>query len=151
VGVKLEARDTGADALFRRLGDLGQAVTVGVHADAQPYADGTDVVTVAASQEFGTPAIPRRSFLRGFADSGGKKTIADAAQAQLGKIVDGADPETLGEKIGDAAVEGVLDFMSKGIRGVSHPGYTGETAGTVSDLERSGHLRSQIKSKAVDP
>lgn len=149
MGVEVDVQDTGATGLMRRLSDLDQAVTVGVHADAAPYPDGTDVVTVAASHEFGTDELPRRSFLRGFVDSGGSKEIADAGQAQVGKVVDGADADSVGEEMGEAAVDGVLDFMAKGIRGVGHPGYTGTTAGTVRDLDESGHLRSQIEAQAV--
>lgn len=149
MGVEVEERDTGAKGLRQRLQALGQAVTFGVHADAQPYPDGTDVVEVGATHEFGSPEMPRRSYLRGYVDSGGKAAIGDAAQDQLIKVIEGDRPESVGDKIGDVAVAGVLGFMDRGIRGVASPGYTGEAAGTVRSLDDTGHLQAQIKAKVV--
>lgn len=43
----------------------GAGVKVGVLADSEPSEDGTDMLVIAAANEFGTDDIPARPFIRG--------------------------------------------------------------------------------------
>jgi predicted RNase H-related nuclease YkuK (DUF458 family) len=57
----------------KRIKDLikkagGAYVTIGIHKDAGKYPDGTDVVSVALWNEFGTSTSPERSFFRSAVD-----------------------------------------------------------------------------------
>ncbi len=135
-GVDVEIKDSGATGLEGRLRELGQSVTVGIHEDAEPYADGTSVVMVGAVHEFGSGDVPQRSYLRGYVDGPGKKELGRVAAGKVGAVVDGADPDTIGEALGEFAVAGVLGFMGAGI--------VGSPAGPARTLDDTGHLRSQI-------
>lgn len=135
-GVEFEVRDSGATELGQTLGELAQSLTIGVHEDAVPYEDGTPVATVGAAHEFGS-GVPTRSFLRGWVDSGGTRVIGDAGQDAIGDAVDGAAPDLITERIGDATVSGVVARMDAGIRGDG-----GEEA---RDLQDSGRLRDSIE------
>jgi hypothetical protein len=71
--ISIKDTDKGFKQLKKELGLIKNCfVTVGIHKDAEPYPNGTSVVEVAATNEFGTDkagknkniVIPERSFLR---------------------------------------------------------------------------------------
>lgn len=115
MGVEVElVRDTLA-ATVADLRALEQEITIGVHADAEPYPDGTDAVMVARAQEFGDGPIPPRPFERGYFDSGGARELGDVALETIGKVIDGdADPEDVGNDVGETGVAGVRDYVEAG-------------------------------------
>jgi hypothetical protein len=135
MGVSVEVKDSGATGLVAHLEGLGQAVTIGVHEGAGNYPDGTPVTVVGARHEFGD-GVDERSWLRGYLDAGGTAELADAAQGQIGEVVDGADPDTVGEKVGEVAVAGIVARMDRGI-----PGAAG---GPARDLQDTGQLVDSI-------
>jgi hypothetical protein len=135
--VELEVKDTGSTSLAKRLGALTQTITIGIHEDAGSYPDGTPVAVVGAAQEFGTPTTPARSWLRGWLDSGGQSVIANTAQQQISKVVDGDAPASVGAELGGASVKGIVDRMDRGISGAG-----GEPA---RDLRDTGRLIEAIE------
>ena len=139
MGVDVQVKDTGATGLEQRMRELGQAVTFGVHEDAEPYPDGTSVVMVGAVQEYGSEDVPARSFLRSYADGKGQLEIGNAAQVQTGRVVDGETPDSLGRVIGEVAVAGVVAGMEAGIEGVP--------SGEARELRDTGHLHDNIVAK----
>ena len=145
MGVEVTVRDTGATGVMTRIKGLAQTMVFGVLDDAQPYPDGTSVAEVAAVHEFGTDAIPGRPFLRGFVDSGGKAEIADAGQAQIGKVIDGAAPPTVSEAMGNVSVAGVRKLIEAGINPPLKDG-SGRTP-----LIDTGHLRDSIDWSEAKP
>lgn len=71
--ISIKDTDKGFNQLKKELGLIkGSFVTVGIHKEADPYPNGTSVIEVAATNEFGTDkagknkniVIPERSFLR---------------------------------------------------------------------------------------
>jgi hypothetical protein len=142
MGVDVQVRDSGATGLKQRLRGLSQAVTVGVHEDAEPYPDGTSVVMVGAVQEFGSEHVPARSFLRSYADGKGQLEVGNAGQIQTGRVVDGETPDSLGRVIGEVAVAGVIAGMNAGIEGVP--------SGEARELRDTGHLHDSIDAKQGD-
>ncbi len=60
-------------------------------------------------------------------------------ESKVGAVVDGAEPEAIGEALGAFAVAGVKLHMSKGI--------AGDPSGPVRYLKDTGHLREQITAK----
>jgi hypothetical protein len=115
MGVEVTVKDMGGVAMLGRIDAIPQSMTIGVHEDADPYPDGTDVATVAAAHEFGTESIPERSFLRGWLSSGGESVIANEGERQIGAVVDGNDPKSITVVIGAASVKGITDRMDSGI------------------------------------
>lgn len=66
---RVEERDMGWQAISREIeAAKGAGVRVGVLGDSQPAEDGTDMVLIAAANEFGTDTIPSRPFMRGAFD-----------------------------------------------------------------------------------
>ena len=141
MGVEVEVKDNGGTRIKVSLENLTQAVTIGVHEDAPDYPDGTSIIVVAATQELGSDDVPARSYLRGWVDSGGQSVVANVGQAQIGKVVDGAAPATVGVEIGEASVKGVLARMEQGI--------FGDPDGERRELNRTGHLRDNIEARPV--
>jgi hypothetical protein len=76
--------------------------------------------------------------LRGFVDGGGKNEIGDAGQEQIGEVVDGASPASVGAEIGEVSVEGVVKRIKQGIRPELADG-SGRTP-----LDKTGHLIDSI-------
>lgn len=64
--ISVEFKNTAVmDRLLKELPKMKKAyVSVGVHSDAEPYADGAEVAQVALWNEFGTKKTPQRSFIR---------------------------------------------------------------------------------------
>ena len=135
-GVEVEAKDTGASDLMRKISSLGQSVTVGIHGDARDYPDGTPVVVVGATHEFGSSTVPQRSWLRGWLDTDGAKKIADAGERALGEVVDGSQANSVSEKIGELAVKGIVERMDRGIAGAG--------GAPIRELEQTRHLKDSI-------
>ena len=79
----------------------------------------------------------------------GCEIVGDVATDAVGEVGDGDDPDTVGEAMGEVAVESVVSRMDAGIRGQTHPGYTGNTAGTTRTLEDTAHLKTHITAKVV--
>ena len=115
--------------IAKRLGALdGQVVTMGVHADADPYPDGTSVGLVATVQEFGSGTVPSSPFTRAYFDGGGAQDLTKAAAAAVGGIVDGK-PAASFAAIGPVGVEGIRASIDR------------------FGLEQTGHLRGAVASK----
>lgn len=74
--------------------------TVGIHANAQPYPDGTSVQDVAFDNEFGTDTIPERSFLRS-AMRENRQNIQNMLEASVKNVLlKGASVKTELSKLG---------------------------------------------------
>ena len=115
MGLEVEIKDSGATSLAKRLSDLGQELTIGLHEDTPAYPDGTPVATVGSANEFGTDTLPQRSWLRGWVDSGGENKVGDTGQAQIVEVVDGAAPDTVSVKVGEMSVKGITERIEGGI------------------------------------
>lgn len=107
----------GFDKLKKTLDEISKLKLQVGFFDQAKYPDGTPIAYVAAIQEFGTPHIPPRSFIR--------PTIAERRQAwaeqmRLGftKALEGSiDPKTVLEAVG----EGVRGDIKKTIAQVNNP------------------------------
>jgi hypothetical protein len=112
-GVEVEVLGDVLDAVAATVKALAQTVTIGVHADAAPYPDGTSVVEVARAQEF--VIAGGRPFVRGYFDSGGARELGDVAAEVIFDVVAGkATSGTVGKKIGETGVEGVRGYVEAG-------------------------------------
>ena len=117
------------------------AGTAGVHDDADDYPDGTSVLVVAATQEFGGGEVPPRPSQRPYFDSRGAKEMGDAAAEAVGKVIDGSAPTTVPKAAADVGAAGIRTWIE---RGLAYPA-GGDSPDPLAS--RSGHLVSQIKAK----
>lgn len=83
MGSRVIRRDLGYDDMRLRLKSMkGSYTKVGVQADSKEQDGITDLVTVAAANEFGTEHIPERSFMRStFAEERDRLKVITAAEA----------------------------------------------------------------------
>jgi len=87
--VKIMDRDRGYLAMRRQLDLMRHSYTkVGIMAGSKESDGVTDLVTVAAANEFGTDRIPERSFLRATFDEQ-RETIAAICKAEADAIMVG--------------------------------------------------------------
>lgn len=151
MGVEVKVTDSGATGVVKRLAGLAQSLTIGVHDDADPYPNGTDVAVVGAVHEFGSAEVPQRSFLRGWIDSGGQSVVGNVGEEAIGKVVDGADTKLITKDIGEASVEGITKRMDAGIFPPLSPATLANPARDQRGipLEDTERLRDSIKFEAV--
>lgn len=112
--------------LRRRLEDEFNIVA-GVAQDATPYPDGTPTALVAAANEFGTPTIPERSFMRSTMDEEQEKYF------------------TMGEQVAQAAADGKITLR----RGAQLIGLTmqNDIRQKITDLKSPPNAPSTIRQK----
>lgn len=148
-GVEVEEQSDTLTGLGKRVEDFAGEVVAGWLADAAPYPDGTQTVTVAASHEFGTSTIPARIPLRSYFDSTGKVELSEQAAELLGDVVDGEDPSDALAELGQTAADGISEGIDKGLQ----PALKASTANapgrnpTATPLKDTGHLQEQIDSE----
>jgi hypothetical protein len=87
--------------ILKRLQD--SSITVGVHKDAGSYENGETVVNVATYNEFGTPDIPERSFLRTTIQANRAKYKREFEKAYLEAIRGGMNLRASAAFIGNVA------------------------------------------------
>jgi hypothetical protein len=87
--------------ILKRLQD--SSITVGVHKDAGSYENGETVVNVATYNEFGTPDIPERSFLRTTIQANRAKYKHEFEKAYLEAIRGGMNLRASAAFIGNVA------------------------------------------------
>lgn len=110
MGVDVDVRGDILPGVAKRIAELKGEVTIGLHADAAPYPDGTDVVMVGAFHEFN-----KRPWMRAWYDSGGQKALSAAAVKGVGMAVDGTEnAAAVNERIGETGVDGLRDFVESG-------------------------------------
>jgi|LakMenEpi03Aug12_release.lakeMendotaPanAssembly.Ray.scaffolds.fasta_scaffold61047_9 hypothetical protein len=102
--------------ILKRLQD--SSITVGVHKDAGSYEGGESVVDVATYNEFGTPDIPERSFLRSTIGNNRAKYKGEFEKAYLEAIRGGMNLRAAAGFIGNVA----RDDIKKTIKDMKEPG-----------------------------
>ena len=86
---KIQSRDLGYAAMKLRIKQMKNSYTkVGVQAGSKEQDGVTDLVTVAAANEFGTNTIPERSFIRSTFEEN-KTELAAVSAAEVKAIVEG--------------------------------------------------------------
>ena len=144
--VAVDDKDQGFDLLVRKLSDIKGEVVVGWLDSADPYPDGTSVVTVMAAHEFGTSELPARAPLRTYFDGGGAKALGDEAARAMGDVAGGAAPSVIGERVGQVGVEGVRETIKGGLTpALKRPRASG---GTSVPLIDTGHALAQLDSRS---
>jgi len=102
---KVTDKDKGYAAALKALKDMGDlTVTVGLHADAEPYQKGQsapiNVAQIGAVHEFGGGRVPARPWLRPPVD-GNRAQYGNIVQRDAGRVLDGTlKVEQLGERLG---------------------------------------------------
>lgn len=155
------------------LGD-GTAVLVGLPKNAPPYPDGTSVVLVGATHEFGaditvtpkmrgffgaigyhlkasttTIRIPERSFLRVTMKKNQKKYV-DMIKRGLQKVLEGkASTDDIAKLLGQEAQFDVQDTIVE-ISDPPNSAMTVERKKSSNPLVDTGHLRQSIRFEVVD-
>jgi len=143
--MKVEDTDLGMDQLLRDLQTLGvPTVAVGVRG-GQTTPDGTDLVTIAAANEFGTADghVPERSFLRSTADEQRPKYATMLGKA-IDAVLDGDSPDPALHRLGAVAVGDVQRKM----RAIKQPPNAPSTVaqkGADNPLIDTGRLRQSIE------
>ena len=98
----VEEKDLGWERIKQEL-DHASTVKVGILSDSEPAEDGTDMLLIAAANEFGTNRIPARPFVRG---------AYDEHQRDLRKMA---------ERLWSQVMQGRLDFnRALGLLGQHH-------------------------------
>lgn len=148
MAAKIRDRDRGYAALMNRLAQPKAIVTVGIH-EAEGAADhgedGATVAEIGAFHEFGTTTIPRRSFIRDWADENEEKHKDDLRK--IGRaILDGKLKSTEQglERFGALAKGEVQTRIADGIAPALAES-TVETKGSSVPLIDTGVLRSSIE------
>ena len=130
--------------ILKRLQD--SSITVGVHKDAGSYESGESVVDVATYNEFGTPDIPERSFLRSTIGNNRAKYKGEFEKAYLEAIRGGMNLRAAAGFIGNVA----RDDIKKTIKDMKEPGNAPSTIakkGFDNPLIETRKLWSSIKWK----
>ena len=144
----------GVDGIAKRREEARHGPTrvkVGLPAGSTPYPDGTSVIEVGATHEFGDAdgTIPERSFLRSALRS--KATDHNKLVASLQARVNQRDLtmrealEILGTKVASDVKEQIVE--------VSSPPNSAETIrrkGSSNPLIDTGHLRQSITHEVID-
>lgn len=132
-------RDYGFAALLEALGAVADApgVLVGI-AGAQD----SEMVVIAASNEFGTDRIPERSFLRSTIDDN-EQQIADDLEAAVDAILGGDDPERALGLVGEKWVGEIKKRITDRIPPPNAPS-TIARKGSDMPLVDTGRLRNSI-------
>jgi hypothetical protein len=120
-------------------------VQVGLPSGANAYPDGTSVIMVGATHEFGVPesGIPERSFLRSTVRVGRKKY--KAFWRSFGAAVAKGDetPESVLNKLG-LLVAGDVQLTITQMQSPPNTAATIKRKGSSSPLEDDGHLKQSI-------
>jgi len=118
------------------------SVLVGIPSDAAPYPDGTRVVDVAVSHEFGI-GVPERSFLRSTVSENRKKYVKmlsnGLAKVRQGKL-------TVDQMLKVIGIEASVDVKQK-ITDIDTPPNSQKTEdrkGFNNPLIETGHMQRQV-------
>jgi hypothetical protein len=101
MGATVTRKGLTMDQILKRLQD--SSITVGVHKGSGSYENGATVTEVAAWNEFGTPTIPERSFLRSTIAENRAKYQREFQKAYLEAIRGGMNLRAAAGFIGNVA------------------------------------------------
>ena len=116
MGASVSRKGLTMDQILKRLQD--SSITVGLHKDAGSYDNGASVVDVGMWNEFGTPDIPERSFLRSTIAENRAKYQREFQKAYLEAIRGGMNLRAAAGFIGNVA----RDDIKNKIESISSPG-----------------------------
>ena len=141
----VEEKDRGWRDIKRRVENSKNAsVRVGVLGDAGQHSDGTDLISIAIKNEFGTDNIPERSFIRASFDEHRQdlKQFADRLwqQIMLGNI----DVDQALGLLGEKHQGQIQDFMTA-LTDPPNAESTIEMKGSSNPLIDQGDLRRSIR------
>jgi len=122
---------------------------VGLPSDAPNYPDGTNIIMVAAVNEFGSGHIPERSFLRKGIYSNAAKYVRLFKRAMV-RILNGGDEDRELNLIGLEASQDVKKQIDATLIPANRPS-TIARKGSSHPLIDTGHLRQQITWKVRRP
>lgn len=139
-------KDMGWKATLRAIRETnGQAVKVGILGNAAPADDGTDMILIAAANEFGTGdgRIPPRPFIRG-AFEANIESINNFKAKLWGKILDGTmTPVNALSLLGRFHQGQVQRYMTE-LRQPPNADSTIERKGSDNPLIDTGRLRNSV-------
>ncbi len=147
---KVEDIDRGWKRIQKQLMKAGGAFTkVGVQ-EGERREDGTDLVTVAAANEFGTKRIPERSFIRSTTDEQRGK-VEQMKQRILTGIADGTETIDNGlAKLGEFMETKIRDKIVK-LAEPPNAEFTIARKGSSNPLVDKGQLLQSIRHVEVVP
>lgn len=132
-------------AYMRQLEKLADREVAVGFLSGKRYPGGESVVEVAAKNEFGESGIPARPFLKQMADKRGPK-VTEAAQEMAGRLADGASAEAELRKLGELAVDLVVEEINSGDFVPNAPS-TVARKGRNSPLIDTGRMRDSVEFK----
>jgi len=144
MGVTVSRKGLTLDQVLKRLQD--SSITVGVHKDAGSYESGETVVDVATYNEFGTPDIPERPFLRTTIQANSAKYKGEFEKAYLEAIRGGMNLRASAAFIGNLA----RDDIQQKIKDIKEPPNAASTVakkGFDDPLIKTRKLWASIKWK----
>jgi hypothetical protein len=115
VAVSVSRKGLTVDQVLKRLQD--SSITVGLHKDTGTYDNGASVVDVGTWNEFGTPDIPERSFLRSTIAANRDKYKKEFEKAYLEAIRGGMNLRASAAFIGNVA----RDDIKQKIKDIKEP------------------------------
>ena len=147
INTSTRVRDMGMNRIMRAMDDLKRIdVRVGVQSGERTEDGKFDLASVAAVQEFGSPArkIPSRPFMRESFDTKAKAIAIFGGQA-AGKVVDGAIPARMAADLIGLKMTGFI--QAKIVSGSWTPNtkYTIRRKKSNKPLIDTGRLRQSIR------
>jgi hypothetical protein len=142
---KVENVQGAQEALAGKLQELitTQAVTIGIHEDANARDDGElNNATIGAINNFGTETIPARPWLK----PGVEKGINDYIEVVREGLEKEISPEVILEQIGLMAVGNVQEYMTE-LKTPPNALSTIKQKGFNNPLIRTGELRAAVNYK----
>jgi len=125
---------------LKRLTEL--QVHVGFQSGDDPYEDGTDLVSVAAYNEFGSSSTPARPFMKQSFDNNEDKLKAQGAKANR-DLANGASAESILKEMG-VVVKGIVQQeIVEGDFAPNAPS-TVRSKGSGQPLIDTGHMRQSV-------
>ena len=138
-------------AVNRFIEDVGQGVTltVGIHEDAG-QTDGKTLAQIAAWNEFGTPTIPPRPFMRPTIDSQGKKAEQMLSQ-EIEKIFQGKKKANIMTALGrvGAFLAGAIQRKITTLKRPPNAPSTIKKKGSSNPLIDTGAMRQAVGFKVT--